>query len=74
MQMTLSVIQITVSVLLLAGILLQPNGSGFGSTWGGGGASYHTRRGLEKVVFIATIVVAVMFTVVSIISLLHSRL
>ena len=73
MQTAFFIIQVAVSVLLLAGILLQPNGSGLGSSWGGGGESYHTRRGVEKVVFITTIVAAILFTFISILLLLQSR-
>ncbi|MBP7875606.1 preprotein translocase subunit SecG [Candidatus Woesebacteria bacterium] len=73
MQTTFFILQMVVSVLLLGGILLQPNGSGLGSSWGGGGESYHTRRGLEKVVFISTIVAAVLFTIVSIVLLLKTN-
>ncbi len=74
MQTTLFILQVIVSVLLLGGILLQPNGSGLGTSFGGGGgANYHTRRGLEKVVFITTIVAAVLFTVVSVALLFTSR-
>lgn len=62
----LSVIQIVVSVILIACILLQAQGTGFGSSWGGGGETYHTRRGLERVIFIVTIVCCVIFTATSI--------
>lgn len=72
MQTTLFVAQILFSIILLSGILLQPNGSGLGSNWGGGGASYHTRRGLEKVIFIATIAAAALFTIVSVMLLMMS--
>jgi preprotein translocase subunit SecG len=72
MQTSLFIAQVIVSVLLLSGILLQPNGSGLGSSWGGGGETYHTRRGVEKVVFVITIVAAVLFTIVSVLLLLQS--
>ena len=72
MQTSLFIAQVVVSVLLLTGILLQPNGSGLGSSWGGGGETYHTRRGVEKVVFVITIVAAVLFTIVSVLLLLQS--
>jgi preprotein translocase subunit SecG len=72
MQTTLFIAQVLFSVMLLTGILLQPNGSGLGSNWGGGGANYHTRRGLEKVIFIMTIVAAALFTIVSILLLTMS--
>lgn len=73
MQMTLFVAQLSVSLLLLAGILLQPNGSGLGSNWGGGGESYHTKRGLEKVIFMLTIIAAVLFILMAVILLWQRR-
>lgn len=66
MQNILLITQITLSVLLTVAILLQAQGSGLGATWGGGGETYHTRRGLEKVLFYATIGGIVLFAVVSI--------
>ena len=57
----LIVIQIIVSLFLVSTILLQAQGSGLGSTWGGGGESYHTKRGVEKTLFAVTIVLAVLF-------------
>ena len=54
-------IQIAVAILLIGVILLQQQGSGLGTSWGGGGASYHTRQGLEKLLFRLTIVLVVVF-------------
>jgi preprotein translocase subunit SecG len=54
-------LQIVVSIFLIAAILLQSQGTGLGSTWGGGGETYHTRRGLEKVLFYLTIAGVVLF-------------
>lgn len=58
------------SVALVALILLQAQGSGLGSAFGGGGESYHTRRGVEKMVFYLTIAGVALFTIVSIVALL----
>lgn len=66
MKNILLITQITLSVLLTVAILLQAQGSGLGATWGGGGETYHTRRGLEKVLFYGTIAGIVLFTLVSI--------
>jgi protein translocase SecG subunit len=63
------VLQIIVAILLIGAIALQNQGSGLGPAWGGGGESYHTRRGLERVVFVSTIVLAVLFTILSLIAL-----
>jgi len=66
MQTFWLILQIILSVLLISAILLQAQGSGLGSTWGGGGETYHTKRGVEKVIFNATIALVVCFSLVSI--------
>jgi preprotein translocase subunit SecG len=66
MKTGLLILQIVVSVILIASILLQAQGSGLGASWGGGGETYHTRRGLERVIFYLTIVCCVIFTVSSV--------
>ncbi len=58
--------QVILSVLLIAGILLQQKGAGLSSTLGGSSMEYSTKRGAEKVIFIATIVIAVLFIAASI--------
>ncbi len=65
MQIVFSSIQLVISVLLITCILLQTQGSGFGTTWNGGGETYHTRRGIEKVVFYATIALGTAFVLSS---------
>lgn len=57
----LSIIQLVISVFLIAAILLQQRGGGLSSVFGGEGAVYRTRRGVEKGIFIATIALAVLF-------------
>ncbi|MGD9129312.1 MAG: preprotein translocase subunit SecG [Candidatus Woesebacteria bacterium] len=66
MQNYLPLIQILLSVLIIGLILLQAQGSGFGSSWSGGGETYHTRRGVEKLVFYLSIVAIILFTFSSI--------
>ena len=61
-------IQIVLSILLTLGVLLQPSESGAGGTFGGGdgfSSGHHTKRGSEKVIFIATIVMAILFAITS---------
>jgi preprotein translocase subunit SecG len=61
------VAQILVAILLSVIILLQAKGSGIGSALGGGtSGSFRTRRGVEKTLFQLTIVIAVLFLVVSV--------
>lgn len=60
-------IQIIVSVLLVASILLQVRGAGLGSLFGNvGGEFYRSKRGLEKLLYQATIVLAIFFVANSI--------
>lgn len=61
MKTILPITQIIISVLLVAAVLLQQRGTGLSATFGGEGNVYRTKRGLEKLIFIATIVLAVLF-------------
>jgi protein translocase SecG subunit len=69
METYLSIALITLSVLLIASVLLQQMGSGLSSTFGGGGAAYQTRRGFEKILFRATILFGILIVVGSIVYL-----
>ncbi|MBN2884824.1 preprotein translocase subunit SecG [Patescibacteria group bacterium] len=66
----LQIIQIVISILLIIVILLQNRGAGLGSAFGGTGGVYLTKRGLEKKLFTATIVLAVLFFGLSLAGLL----
>lgn len=66
MQAFWLIAQIVLSVLIIVAVLLQAQGTGLGSTWGGGGETYHTKRGVEKLVFNSTIVLIVLFSLVSV--------
>lgn len=57
----LTIAQIILSVVLIAAIMLQARGSGLGAVFGGGGEVFRTKRGLEKGLFFATIVVSILF-------------
>ena len=59
----LYVIEIIISVALIAAVLLQTKGSGLGGIFGGQGAVYKSRRGVEKTLFNVTIGLAVAFFV-----------
>jgi len=61
-------IQVVLSLLLIASILLQQSEAGLGGAFGGGdgfSSGYHTKRGVEKMIFIATIVIAILFVITS---------
>lgn len=65
MKIFLLVAQIVLSLMIVGAILLQAQGSGISPVLGGGGEHYHTRRGIEKVLFGFTIVGIVLFIVLS---------
>lgn len=59
----LTYIQVILAVLLATGVLLQRSEAGLGAGFGGEGSygTRFTRRGFEKFLFFATIVIAVGF-------------
>ena len=73
MNAILPIIQIVISALLVAAILLQQRGTGLSATFGGEGNIYRTKRGLEKVIFTATIVLAVIFFGLALFNIILSR-
>jgi len=70
----LKIVQIITAILLMISILLQNRNSGAGGIFGGagGGGNFSVRRGFEKKLFIATIALAVIFIVISIVSFLYN--
>ena len=61
----LTIAHVAVSILLIAAILLQNRGAGLGETFGGDSGVFTTRRGLEKRLHQATVVLAALFVVLS---------
>jgi len=72
MGVYLNLAQIVVSIVLIAIVLLQTRNSGLGSSFGGD-SIYKTRRGLDRTLFQLTIVLAVLFGLVSLASVLFYR-
>jgi protein translocase SecG subunit len=72
-QAILPYIQIVLAVILVAAILLQRTGAQVGGAFGGSdnfSSAYHTRRGFERTLFIISIVIAILFAVAALISLI----
>lgn len=71
MTKLISVVQIIVSLAVIALILLQERSGGMSGIFGGGESEfYQTRRGLERLIFIATIVLVAIFAALSILNLI----
>lgn len=64
-------IQIVLSVIIVAAVLLQQTGASLGGAFGGDNftAGYHTRRGSEKYLFWVTITAGVLFAATALIAL-----
>lgn len=75
MVQILPYIQIILSLLLIAGILLQRSEASLGSAFGSDNAigGRFMRRGFEKILFNATLVVAILFALSAFANLLFNR-
>jgi len=69
MEMYLYIAQIIVAVALILIALLQVKGGGLGGIFGQADTVYRTKRGVEKTLFQLTIALAIIFVVLSIVSL-----
>ncbi len=72
--MLIPILEIIISAALVTLILLQERSSGLSGIFGGGdggGGIYQTRRGLEKAIFVSTIILAACFVGLAVIQLLY---
>ena len=60
--------QILIAIALVAVVLLQSRGSGMGSGFSADSSIYRTRRGVERTLFQFTIGLAVLFVLISLVS------
>ncbi len=68
-----NIVTIISAILIIVTVLLQSQGTNLGTTFGGEGSSYRSKRGAEKLIFNTTIVMAVMFTLSVVLSLLSKK-
>jgi protein translocase SecG subunit len=64
----LFIAQAVIAVFLSVSILLQNRGAGLGSAFGGDFGGYYTKRGMEKFLLYATVVLAIAFFVLAIVN------
>jgi len=69
MQTYLIIAQMVLSVALILAVLLQVRGGGLGGIFGQADTVYRTKRGVEKVLFQLTIVIVVLFVIISLLML-----
>lgn len=73
MKSLLPYIQLILSVILVAAIIIQRTGAQVGGAFGGGdnfSSAFHTRRGFEKGLFIGTIIIAILFAASALLNLI----
>lgn len=70
MERIFNIVQIILAALLVTAILMQSRGAGLSTVFGGEGNIYRTKRGFEKILFISTIVLSVLFLGVAIANVL----
>ena len=72
----IAIIQIVLAIIIIGLILLQERSSGMSGLFGGGGSDgyYQTRRGMEKFIFIGTIVAAVIFVALAVWQIVEGRI
>ena len=75
MVQILPYIQIVLSLLLIAGVLLQRSEASLGSAFGGDGSTggRFMRRGFEKILFNTTLVIAILFILSAFANLLLNK-
>jgi len=65
----LNVAQIIIALMVIGVILVQVRGGGLGGIFGGSGeTAFRTRRGVERTLFRFTIILVVVFIILSILS------
>lgn len=69
MQDYFGVTQIVLSIALILAILFQVRGGGLGGIFGQASTVFRTKRGVEKTLFQLTIVLVVLFIIISIVML-----
>ena len=61
MEVYITIAQVIVSIILIISILMQKQGTSMSGFLGGSGESYYSRRGTEKILFFATIILIILF-------------
>jgi len=69
-QFNLAIAQIIIGIILIALVLLQQRGGGMGVLGGASSQFYGTRRGLEKTIFVFTVILGALFIALSVICFL----
>ena len=73
LQKILLIVEVVICAILVVAVLLQNRAEGLGKMFGGGGEVFRTKRGLEKVLYYATIVLIIALIAISLFILKYSE-
>lgn len=71
--MFLSIAAIIVAILLIGVIMLQMQGAGLSSSFGGGGEFYRSKQSIDKLLVWVTVILTILFGILSIILLIPHK-
>ena len=63
----LQIAQIIIALSVATSILLQARGTGLSSTFGGESTAYRSRRGIERTLFRLTVILIVVYALISLV-------
>ncbi|HCS78386.1 TPA: preprotein translocase subunit SecG [Patescibacteria group bacterium] len=70
MKAVILILQVVIAVALTTSILLQAKGSGMGSAFGDTSQQYRSKRGVEKLLYRGSIILAALFLLIALINVL----
>ena len=73
MKLIFNIMTMISGVLMIASVLLQSRGQSLGMSFGGDSNFYRSKRGAEKVIYNATIVLAVVFVLSIVLGILAKK-
>jgi protein translocase SecG subunit len=71
--MVFNIAAIIISILLITVIMLQMQGTGLSSSFGGGGDIYRSKQSVDKLLIGATVILTILFAILSVILLIPHK-
>ncbi len=69
----LYIVQLLVAIVLTVAVLIQSKGQGFSGTFSNDTSVFRTRRGVEKTLFNFTLVLAAVFIILAVVSVIAAK-
>lgn len=65
----LQITQLVLAILVMGAIVLQQRGTGLGGAFGSDLIAYRSRRGIEKLLYNSTIILGIIFVILTLLNL-----